>query len=249
MQKLDILLSEIDKNLAILKKSRPLSNGELQDLKKSLWVMFVHNSNAIEWNSFSLWETKLLLEDGITIWGKTLREQNEIINHKELLKMLYDFLEREENLSEEFILAIHREVLKNIDDENAWTYRKIQNYISGDTEIPPIPEKVSALMQKLLADYERDKEQINPVVLVSNFHYDFAKIHPFVDGNGRTIRLFLNMILMKKWFPMIIIPNIRRQEYITSLSSYKIKDDFILFMADVINENIKDYLRMIGGEQ
>lgn len=241
-----IILEEIEKNLEILKKTRPLSKWELNELKKSLWVMFVCESNAIEWNSFTLWETKLLLEDGITVWWKTLREQSEILNHKLLLEILYNFLEKDEDLNEKWILKIHKEVLKNIDNENAWKYRKIQNYISWDTKIPPKAEKVPKLMQELIEKYNNDKEKIDPVLLVSNFHYDFAKIHPFVDWNGRTIRLIINMILMKKWFPIIIIPNIKRKDYISSLSSYKTRDDFILFMADIINQNLEDYLRMIN---
>ncbi len=243
---LDKILDNINKNLEILKNSRPLSKWELNELRKSLWVMFVCESNAIEWNSFTIWETKLLLEDGITVWWKTIREQNEVLNHKELLNILYNFLETDDDLTEDLILKIHREVLKNIDDENAWIYRRIQNYISWDTKIPPRYEKVPILMTELIDNYNNDKDKIDPVILVSNFHYDFAKIHPFVDWNGRTIRLVLNMILMKKWFPMIIIPNIRRGDYISSLSSYKTKDDFIIFMSDTINQNLEDYLRMIN---
>lgn len=243
---LEKLLWEINENLKILKNSRPLSNWEINELRKSLWVMFVYESNAIEWNSFTLSETKLLLEDWITVWWKTLREQNEVLNHKELLDILYNFLENDEDITENLILKIHKVVLKNIDAENAWYYRRIQNYISWDIKIPPKAEKVPKLMKELIVKYHLEKEYLDPVLLVSNFHYDFAKIHPFIDWNGRTIRIIINMILMKKWFPMIIIPNIRRRDYISSLSSYKKKEDFILFMADIINENLKDYLTMIN---
>lgn len=242
---LENILKKIQENIDILKNVRPLSKWELEELRKSLWVMFVHNSNAIEWNSFTLWETKLLLEDWITIWWKTLKEQNEVLNHKELLIMLYNFLEWNENISENLILKIHKEVLKNIDNDNAWTYRKIQNYISWDDQIPPKAEYVESLMKDLIEYYNKNKNTLNIVVLTSNFHYDFAKIHPFIDWNGRTIRILVNMILMKKWFPMIIIPNIRRNEYISNLSSYKTKNDFVLFMSEIINENLKDYLKMI----
>lgn len=241
------LLLEIDNNFEKIKKSRPLNEWELLELRKSLNVLFTYNSNAIEWNSFSLGETKILLEDGITIGWKTLREQKEILNHKELLEFLYSFVQDNIVFDEEILKKIHYLVLKWIDEENAWNYRKIQNYISWDIYIPPSPGQISVLMKNLFSWLNINKNNVHIAELVSIFHYDFAKIHPFIDGNWRVARLVVNLILMKHGYPMIIIPNIRRADYIKTLSSFSKREDFVIFMLDVINENLKDYLRMIGG--
>ncbi len=239
------LLEKIDNNLSKIKNLRPLSKTELNELKKSLWVMFTYSSNAIEWNTLTLWETKLILEDGITIWGKTLREINEASNHKWILEFLYEYLNWKISFDTELIKKIHYLVLRNIDDENAWKYRKIQCYISWDEKLPPDANKLDSLMNELVVWYSYNEDNLHPSILASEFHYKFVKIHPFIDWNGRTIRVLLNMILMKKWYPMIVIPPIRRQEYISTLNSANSIENFEIFMLDVINVNLEDYLRMV----
>ncbi|PZM84798.1 Fic family protein [Candidatus Gracilibacteria bacterium] len=238
----DILIESINKNLKAIKSKRPLTKTELKELQKSLGVFFTYHSNAIEGNSISLGETKLILEDGISIGGKTIRELQETLNHKELLEFLYSFLEKDEEISEDLIKKIHSIIMKNI-DENAGEYRKIQVYISGEEKLPPKAENIEKMMKKLIKSYKENNEDI--IKKAIKFHYDFVKIHPFIDGNGRSIRLILNMILMKAGFPMIIIPLIRRAEYIQTLNSKSNFTDFEILMLDIINQNLEDYLRMI----
>ena len=243
MKSIDKLLLEIEKWINEIKSKRPLNSTELKELQKSLWIMFTYHSNAIEWNSISLWETKMILEDWFTIWWKTIRELQETLNHKDLLIFLNKFISENQEIDEKLIKYIHSLVMKNI-DENAWEYRKIQVYITWEEILPPKANLIPKLMTELLNKYDFSDYK-NIALKVAEFHYDFVKIHPFIDWNWRTIRLILNMILMKHWFPMIIIPVVRRLDYIWSLNSLKSKNDFVQVLLDIINENIKDYLRMI----
>ena len=243
MKSIDKLLLEIEKWIKEIKSKRPLNSTELKELQKSLWIMFTYHSNAIEWNSISLWETKMILEDWITIWWKTIRELQETLNHKDLLIFLNKFISENQEIDEKLIKYIHSLVMKNI-DENAWEYRKIQVYITWEEILPPKANLIPKLMTELLNKYDFSDYK-NIALKVAEFHYDFVKIHPFIDWNWRTIRLIINMILMKHWFPMIIIPVIRRLDYIGNLNSLKSKNDFVQVLLDIINENIKDYLRMI----
>ena len=243
MKSIDKLLLEIEKWINEIKSKIPLNSTELKELQKSLWIMFTYHSNAIEWNSISLWETKMILEDWFTIWWKTIRELQETLNHKDLLIFLNKFISENQEIDEKLIKYIHSLVMKNI-DENAWEYRKIQVYITWEEILPPKANLIPKLMTELLNKYDFSDYK-NIALKVAEFHYDFVKIHPFIDWNWRTIRLILNMILMKHWFPMIIIPVVRRLDYIWSLNSLKSKNDFVQVLLDIINENIKDYLRMI----
>ena len=136
-----ITLQKITENLLKIKNNRQLNKTELSELKKSMWVYFTYNSNAIEWSTITLWETKIILEDWLTIWWKTLKEVSEVQNHKWVLDFLYKFLDSKENLSEDIIKKVHNLVLKNIDDENAWIYRRLQVMISWEEKNPTKPIK------------------------------------------------------------------------------------------------------------
>ncbi len=243
--KIDILMKEIH-------SMRPLSAGELRELQKSLRVMEVYNSNAIEGNTLTLGETKLVIEDGITIWGKTIREMHEAEN---LAKAIDQMLAWTLEISEKSICEIHWLIMKNIDDENAGKYRNIQVYISGEEIKPPQSSGVPELMSELINWYRESSPLIkgaggifHPTLLASEFHYRFVKIHPFVDGNGRTARLLTNIILMSHGYPMIIVPIVRRMDYINSLNSLTGNQEvFQNYYADIIHENLRDYIRMISA--
>ncbi len=243
------LLEKINQILKEISAHRPLSKGEFTELQKSLKVEFTYNSNAIEGNTLTRSETKLVIEDGLTIAGKTIREINETLNHNELFEILYSAVEEKISLDENLILKIHKFVLKNIDDENAGVYRKIQVYISGDEKIPTPPNKIPEEMNELLEWLKKNENKADPVILAAEFHYRFVKIHPFIDGNGRTVRILTNVILMQQEFPLVIIPMVRRADYISSLNSAIPKSKFLEFFADVVHENLKDYLRMISPDK
>ncbi len=246
MKSLEEILIEIAQLQEKIKNMRPLNKGELLEMKKTLQVEFTHHSNAIEGSTLTLGETRLVLEDGLTIGGKTIREIQETLNHKKLFSFLYNFIDSGKSLEEKDILEVHKYVLANIDDENAGLYRKIQVHISGEEALPPKSKDLEKLMKDFIDKYKNIDSE-NVVIQVANFHYDFVKIHPFIDGNGRTIRILMNIFLMKSGFPLVIIPKIRRMEYIQSLNSQSSQENFVHFFADIILQNMKDYLRMIAS--
>jgi len=135
--------------------------------------------------------------------------------------------------------------LKSIDDENAGKYRSIQVLISGDETLPPNAQNIPEEIKNLFNWYNSQKNILHPVDLAGEFHYRLVKIHPFIDGNGRIARLCINIILLQKSFPMIIIPLVRRAEYISSLHSTASFSDFQNFFRDIVLVNLKDYWRMI----
>lgn len=241
LQKIKDLKQKID-------SMRPLNQGELNELKKWYSVTYTYNSNAIEGNSLTLEETKMVLEEGITIGGKPLREIFEVINHGKAIEKLYEFLKNNQDITEHTIKDVHKVILNKIDDENAGIYRKIQVYISGESEVLPPAKDIPKLMKELFTWYKKGLTKKDVLELIAEWHYKFVKIHPFVDGNGRVARLIVNLMLLKNGYPIQIIPIIRRQEYIQSLHSSKTFRDFYKFFLSVQYENMKDYLRMISNQ-
>jgi Fic family protein len=200
-----------------LDKLRPLPSYTVQSIRDKLLLDWTYNSNAIEGNTLTLIETKVVLE-GITIGGKRLREHLEVINHKDAIIYVEEIVKKGEELTEWQIKNIHRLVLKGIDDENAGQYRKQNVIISGAKHIPPDFLVLNDEMNKFIKWYtSRDAKEMHPIERTARVHGEFVKIHPFVDGNGRTARLLLNLELMKSGYPSIVIQNEERMKYYTAL--------------------------------
>jgi Fic family protein len=191
---------------------RPFSKRLSDSLQAKLIVEWTYNSNAIEGNMLTLSETKVVLE-GITIGGKSLVEHLEIINHREAILFVEDLVTNKEALSEWNIKNIHALILREIDNHNAGKYRMENVVISGANHIPPKHYEINNLMQKLIAEYQKDWQDYHPVVRATLLHGEFLKIHPFIDGNGRTSRLLLNFELMRNGYTPIIIKNENRAKY------------------------------------
>jgi Fic family protein len=152
----------------------------------------------------------------------------------------------QEDISIQYIHDIHAMILRNIDDENAGIYRKIQVYISGDTRTLPPARDVDMQMSALIDWYIQHRDILHPVILSGQFHYRFVQIHPYIDGNGRTARMLSNIILLSRGYPIVILPVVRRGDYIQSLHSMTGSlDIFTQWYADIVHENLKDYIRMI----
>jgi Fic family protein len=238
-------------NMDRLKKEldelRPLPAAALRNLDAVYRIEWTYNSNAIEGNTLTLLETKLVLEEGLTIGGKKLREHFEVVNHSEAIYYVQDIVNKNIELTEYVVKSIHHLVLKNIEDENAGRYRMINVLISGSQHIPPHFTVISEKMEQLMEWYSAHKSTLHPVELAAEFHFRFVYIHPFSDGNGRTARLLMNLILMKFGFPPAIVKaaNDDRLKYYETLELASISNSlqpFIQLIAGCVEESLQRYI-------
>lgn len=209
---LEFDFSYIDSLRKAIDDHRPFSKGLANSLKEKLIVEWTYHSNAIEGNTLTMSETRVVLE-GITIGGKSMVEHLEAMNHREAILFVEELVSNKEPLSEWNIRNIHALVLKEIDNTNAGKYRSENVVISGAKHIPPKHYEIGELMQKLLVENQNEWKKVHPVVRATLLHGEFVKIHPFIDGNGRTARLLLNFELMKNGYPPIIIKKEERARY------------------------------------
>ena len=240
----------IDEKKAQLEKLRPFPQNTLKSLQEKIALEWTYHSNSIEGNTLTLKETKVVLE-GMTIGGKSLKEHLEAINHKKAIQYLNELVTEQENLSEWQIKQIHALVLKKIDQANAGLYRKENVLISGAKHTPPDYIHVPDEMKNLLTRYQEEWKDLHPLERASLLHIEFVKIHPFVDGNGRTSRLLQNFELMKEGFPPIVIKKEKRLEYYEALDKAHTLgeiEDFIKLSAECLNESLDLYLNTIKGD-
>lgn len=228
---------------------RTLPSEAVKNLQDVYRVEWTYHSNAIEGNTLSFVETKMVLEEGLTIGGKQLREHLEVINHLEAISFVEEQILNNKDLTEYILKNIHYLILKNIDDKNAGTYRSINVGISGSLHSPPHILQVSNEMKELFVWFDNNKKVLHPVELAALFHFKFVFIHPFSDGNGRTARLLLNLILMQNGYPPIIIradPQ-DRLEYYTTLEKAGIDNDLEPFLQLIIKYTEQSLKRYIGA--
>lgn len=226
---------------------RPISKNLASSLHEKLVVEWTYNSNAIEGNTLTMSETKVVLE-GITIGGKSMVEHLETINHREAILFIEDLIAAKEELTEWNVKNIHALILKEIDNANAGRYRNENVLIGGAKHIPPKHFELDYLMQKLIQEYNHDWNTYHPVVRATLLHGEFVKIHPFIDGNGRTSRLLLNFELMKCGFTPIIIKNEQRASYYDVLDLAHTTMNygpFIQLVADLVIESENLWLSVL----
>ena len=234
---------EINDLETIKKEYSTLPKENLENRYESFVSLFTYDSTNIEGNTLTLQETSQLLFEKITP-RKSLREINEVINHKEAFDFILNY---KQDISKEMILKLHELVIKNtLKDElkgEIGKYRTFQVYIRGTNWLPSKPKEVPKAMQVLLSWYSKNKEKLHPLILAAYFHSAFETIHPFVDGNGRVGRLLINFILHKTGFPMVNIPNKKKYIYYSALESAQLKGNLkplVKFLFDMLKEeNIK----------
>lgn len=197
---------------------RPLPSVVLNRLKEDLAIEWTYNSNSIEGNTLTLQETKIVIEEGMTVKGKSLREHFETTNHYEAIEFLQSLIKSDYVLNEKDILDVHNIVMTKIEKEFAGRYRNGGVRIVGANFVPPNALKVDNLMNELVTWVNENKLKLNIISLATVFHHRFAMIHPFFDGNGRTIRLTMNLLLMKEGFPPAIILKNDRKKYYAALN-------------------------------
>ncbi len=221
--------SHIDSLKEKIDRQRPFSKELAKSLHEKLVVEWTYNSNAIEGNTLSISETKVVLE-GITVGGKTMIEHLEVINHRDAISFIEDLISNKEPLSGWNIRNIHSLILKEIDKENAGRYRSENVMISGAKHIPPRHFEISDLMQELVEEYDNNWKVYHPVIRATLLHGEFVKIHPFIDGNGRTARLLLNFELMRNGYPPVIIKSDDRAKYYEVLDIAHMTMDYTAFV-------------------
>ncbi|WP_179990661.1 Fic family protein [Acinetobacter sp. YH1901141] len=245
-------------NIDALKKKldehRPLSPAIVKNLQEDLIVRWTYHSNAIEGNTLTLLETKVVLE-GITVGGKALREHFEAINHRNAIYYVEDIIRKEEPFSEWQIRNIHQLILKNIDDENAGRYRQQNVLISGATNTPPDYTLLNDKMAQLVDWYHSEAHKLpeahklHPIERAAKVHADFVGIHPFIDGNGRTSRLLMNLELLKAGYPPCVITVENRLAYYEALDqwmAYGKTEAFIQLVSKAVLEGFKPYKLVLG---
>lgn len=241
--KLDALKTKLD-------SYRPLDPQVLSNLHENLVLQWTYHSNAIEGNTLTLKETKVALE-GITIGGKTLREHFEAINHRDAILLVEELVAEQQPLDEWTIKSLHQLVLKNIDTAHAGQYRGVNVLISGAEHRPPEALLVPEQMQAFIHWYETDAQHLHPVERAARVHGEFVKIHPFIDGNGRTSRLLMNLELMKSGFPATVITVEQRLAYYEALDKAHCRGDygdFITLVADCVELSFTPYWWALGIE-
>lgn len=247
MEYKDILLKKLK-----LDKHQPLADELLRNLDEWFRIELTYTSNAIEGNALTRQETALVVEKGITVGGKSLKEHLEATNHAKAYDLIKNLSKRKTALiSEEDILNIHSTILDGIDNSNSGYYRRVAVRISGSLIILPNPLKVPYLMKEFIK-WLQESKKINPIEKAAEAHYRLVSIHPFIDGNGRTARLLMNWILLMNGFPITIIRKKDRLAYINSLEKAQLggaKDDYLELIYKAVNRSLDIYLEAIEGKK
>ena len=239
------ILAQIDCKKAELDTKRPLTEGELERLNEEFSVEYTYNSNAIEGNTLTLRETDLVLR-GLTIDQKPLKDHMEAVGHKEAFDFVMQLVKEKHPLTESVIKQIHFLVLADKKKDDRGVYRRVPVHIMGAHNEPVQPYLIRPKMEELLLGYTASGEHI--VTKLARFHIEFEGIHPFIDGNGRTGRLLMNLELMKAGYPPIDIKYTDRALYYSAFDAYHLKHDLSAMeglLAGYINTRLDMYLKML----
>lgn len=230
--------------LAVLKQSRPLPTIALQKIVEALSVEWTYNSNSIEGNTLTLRETQMVLQEGITVKGKSLREHFEAKNHEKAINYLFSIVNENYVLRSIDILSLHGLILNMIEDDYAGRLRNAGVRITGANFVPPNANKVSTLVDELIDFVNTNPLQLNDIELATVFHHKLVFIHPFFDGNGRTVRLVMNLLLMRKGFPPAIILKNDRKKYYEALNQANNGNynKLLLLMCQALERTLNIYL-------
>lgn len=245
---LQAILDEID---ALKTKLNTFREFDSYRITQALELEYIFESNRIEGNTLTLRETDLVINEGLTVSGKSMREHLEAINHVEAIGYIKQLVERNFSINERELLSVHNLILRGILPEDAGRYRKVQVMIKGSSHMPSQPYLVAKQMEDYFIWMDQQKNKLHPVVLAAELHERLVTIHPFIDGNGRTSRLVMNFILLQHGY---VIANIKgdyetRMKYYQTLETAQTKnnkEDFILFVAQIEKECLERYLSIIS---
>jgi Fic family protein len=243
------LLDRLDQKLQKLQSLRPLPVSAVKKLQEQFEIEMTYNSNAIEGNSLTLKETYLVIHEGLTIKGKPLKDHLEAKDHHEALEFLYELIQPDlqPTLSEHLIRQLHQLVMKKTDEEYAGKYRTSNVFIGGADHTPPDALQVPTKMKNLMSWFTKERKRLHPVELAAFLHHKLVYIHPFFDGNGRTARLAMNIILMRTGYPLAVILKNDRNKYYRSLAQAD-KGSYIPlvgFITQAVERSLDIYLKTL----
>jgi Fic family protein len=246
------LLNKIDRTKALIDSRRPLSREEARELDAYFRIGATYSSNALEGNTLTLTETKVLLEDGLTAGGKPLRDCCEAVGHASAHDFMLEAARSERfSFSEDIILRLHKLFYQGIDIDKAGVYRNHRVFITGTEYVPPPADEIPELMMNFIDELQEKRGRAHPVQLAAFAHRKLVDIHPFTDGNGRTARLLMNLILVNRGYQIVIIPPVLRNDYINALKAAQREQSpsdeaFVRLIAECEIETQRDYCRMFG---
>ena len=236
-------LDNVQDRVRTMREVGKLSPDSLRHLARLFRIKNIYHSNAIEGNLLDQGETRLVVQEGLTISGKSLRDQAEARNLAQALDYLEDLTQDDRPVNQTDVRQIHKLILADINDDEAGSYRRVVVKISGSAYAPPQPESVAPQMTDFsdwLQSVTADQEQENPIVVACAAHAWFAQIHPFIDGNGRTARIIMNLVLMKYGYPIAIIETEERARYYDALEESQTSN--LSPLLYLITESIEDSL-------
>lgn len=245
------ILTTLEDKKKRLDAYRPISSDLSTNLQEWFKIELTYTSNAIEGNTLSRAETTLIVEKGLTVDGKTLNEHLEAVNHAQAFDWIIQRIEsKEHKITERTIMDLHRRILNKIDDTNAGRYRTVSVRIAGSTVIMPNAMKIPELMEEFVLWLHKSDKHL--LTLAIDAHLKFVSIHPFVDGNGRTARLLMNLLLMQAGYPPAIIRKEERRLYINSIEKAQLGGslkDYYALMYEAVNRSLDIYINALEDKQ
>jgi Fic family protein len=240
------LFKEIETLAQEINNRRPLDPYEIQQIKEYYRIGLTYTSNALEGNSLTETETKIVLEDGITIGGKSLKDHFEAVGHSQAYDYIYTLI-NQQKIAEADIKQLHHLFYYRINEQEAGAYRTVKVFLSGSQYALPLPHQVAELMQHFIEQLARNKN-MHPVAYAAWAHKELVFIHPFIDGNGRVARLLMNLLLLQHGYTLVTIPPIMRRDYVAALEKAHTQDAvFTEFIATMLKEGQKEYLRLFAA--
>ena len=245
------LLAQADQLHAQWLTKKPLNRLQIEKMQAYFHTAYTYESNKIEGNTLSLSETHLVINDGITIGGKSMREHLEAINHNDAIELMFELVNNKITFNAFYLKQIHQLVLKGIDQKNAGVYRTVPVRISGSAHVPPEPYLIDQLMEDYFLFYEMQKHVLHPIILAAEMHERLVSIHPFIDGNGRTSRLVMNLILLQHGYTLVNLKGdpAQKMNYFKALEAVQVNHENIHFhrlIAEHAIESLMEHIELAG---
>jgi Fic family protein/DNA-binding Xre family transcriptional regulator len=250
-KKIKTKLAQLDELLKAWQTAKPLDALQLEKMQAYFHTAYTYESNRIEGNTLTLQETHLVINEGITIGGKSMQEHLEAVNHQQAIHFIKDLVQDQMRLNSHVLKQIHQLILKGIQDQHAGKYRSVPVLISGSKHVPPAPYLLDKLMEDYFLFYEQNLGRLHPVILAAEMHERLVTIHPFIDGNGRTARLVMNLILWQNGFTTANIKGGKKSRlaYYNALEKVQLHQDATDFQELVVDyalASLKAHLELVG---